>query len=75
MTAQIDLLDCLAASLPPRLYLCRINPRRRISRFYVLDRADAVRRLLAGSAAVGGSCASSSRQSTLPWESSPGFAG
>ena len=36
MTAQLDLLDCLAASLPPRLYLCRINPRRRMSRFYVL---------------------------------------
>ncbi|NDW07809.1 WGR domain-containing protein [Jiella pacifica] len=36
MTVQLDLLDSLVASLPPRLYLCRVNPRRRMSRFYVL---------------------------------------
>ncbi|MBO0906268.1 WGR domain-containing protein [Jiella sonneratiae] len=36
MTVQLDLLDSLAASLPPRLYLCRINPERRMSRFYIL---------------------------------------
>ncbi|MCQ0990562.1 WGR domain-containing protein [Jiella marina] len=36
MSAQLDLMACLAASLPPRLYLCRINSERRMSRFYVL---------------------------------------
>ncbi len=36
MTVQLDLLDSLVASLPPRLYLCRVDPGRRMSRFYVL---------------------------------------
>ncbi|MAU95490.1 WGR domain-containing protein [Jiella pacifica] len=36
MTAQLNLLDRLVASLPPRLYLCRVDPKQRMSRFYVL---------------------------------------
>lgn len=36
MSAQLNLMESLAASLPPRLYLCRINSERRMSRFYVL---------------------------------------
>ncbi|WP_255340398.1 hypothetical protein [Jiella marina] len=36
MSAQFNLMESLAASLPPRLYLCRVNFERRMSRFYVL---------------------------------------
>jgi len=36
MSAQLNLMESLAASLPSRLYLCRINSERRMSRFYVL---------------------------------------
>lgn len=37
MTAQLNLLDRMVASLPPRLYLCRVEPKQRMSRFYVLS--------------------------------------